>query len=173
MPRINPVSADQATGRSKELLDAVKAKLGMTPNLMTTMAQSPAVLQAYLQFNDSLATGDLSRKLRELIAVSVGESNSCHYCVSAHSAIGKGIGVSDRQTDAVIRFARSVVTNRGQVSDKDLASMRDAGFSDGDIAEVVAHVALNIFTNYFNLVADTDIDFPIAPELEGAAKNAA
>ncbi|MCA9431714.1 MAG: carboxymuconolactone decarboxylase family protein, partial [Candidatus Omnitrophica bacterium] len=122
MPRIQPLTPELAQGHAKDLLNDVKKKIGMVPNLMRTMAQSPAVLQAYLQFNDALASGELPRKHRELIAVSVGQSNECNYCVSAHSAIGKSIGLTaeelmdarlghgfDRQSDALIRFARSVV----------------------------------------------------------------
>jgi alkylhydroperoxidase family enzyme len=108
----------------------------------------------------------------------VGEANHCHYCVSAHSALGKRAGLTDQdildsrrgvstdpRADVLIRFARTVVEKRGVVEDADLATVRESGYGDAEIAEVVANVALNIFTNYFNNVAGTAIDFPQAPAL--------
>lgn len=173
MARIQPVSYEQSTGKTKHLLDGVKAKLGTTPNMMTTMAQSPAVLEAYLNFSNALGTGNLNAGLREEIALISAEVNACGYCASAHTAIGKMVGLredailaarkgnsSDAKTDAALKFARNVIINRGEVSDSDIKSVRDAGFSDREIAEIVANVGLNIFTNYFNLIAQTEIDFP-------------
>ncbi len=173
MARIQPVSYEQSTGKTKHLLDSVKAKLGLTPNMMTTMAQSPAVLEAYLNFSSALVSGNLDAGLREEIALISAEVIGCGYCASAHTAIGKMVGLredailaarkgssSDAKTDAALKFARNVIINRGEGSDSDVKSVRDAGFSDGEIAEIVANVALNIFTNYFNLIAQTEIDFP-------------
>jgi uncharacterized peroxidase-related enzyme len=155
------------------LLDAVKAKLGRTPNMMKTMAQSPAVLEAYLNFSGALGGGKLNARLREQIALISAEINGCGYCASAHTAIGKIVGLdedailaarngnaADAKTDAALKFARTVIVNRGEVSDADLQAVKDAGFSDGEVGEIVANVALNIFTNYFNEIVKTDIDFP-------------
>ena len=97
MSRIETVNPAQATGKAKELLDGVKSKLGMTPNLMRVMANSPAVLDAYLKFSGTLGSGDLPAKTREQIALTVGQANSCDYCLSAHSAIGKMVGLSADQ----------------------------------------------------------------------------
>jgi uncharacterized peroxidase-related enzyme len=173
MTRIQPINYEQSTGKAKELLDAVKAKLGVTPNMMKTMAQSPAVLEAYLNFSGALGGGKLSARMREQIALISAEINGCGYCASAHTAIGKMVGLGDdailaarngnsddAKTDAALKFAGAVIINRGEVSDADLQAVKDAGFSDGDIGEIVANVALNIFTNYFNEIAKTDIDFP-------------
>ena len=173
MSRIQPVNYEQATAKVKELLDAVTGKLGMTPNMMKTMARSPAVLQAYLNFSEALAGGKLDAGLREQIALISAEINGCGYCASAHTAIGKMVGLSgeaisaarrgrssDAKTDAALRFARIVIINRGQVSEADVKALKDAGYSEGEIAEIVANVALNIFTNYFNEIAETEIDFP-------------
>lgn len=175
MSRIQTVNPAQATGQAKELLDGVKSKLGMTPNMMRAMANSPAVLDAYLKFSGILGSGSLPAKTREQIALVVGQTNACNYCLSAHSAIGKMVGLTAAQilesrrgasaepaTDAVLRFARQIVDKRGLVSDADLAAVRNAGWDDRAIAEIVANVALNIFTNYFNHVAETEIDFPRA-----------
>jgi uncharacterized peroxidase-related enzyme len=171
MSRIDAVKEPQ--GKVKELLDAVQAQLGMTPNLMTTVARSPVALEAYLGFNSTLSRA-LTAKLREQIALATAEYDGCNYCASAHTALGKLAGLTEEQTaaalggkggdaksDAALRFARTVLEKRGKVSDGDLKTVRDAGFSDGNIAEIVALVALNVFTNYFNEVAKTDIDFPV------------
>lgn len=179
MSRIHQVNPQSATGRAKELLDAVQGKLGLVPNMTRAMANSPAVLDGYLSLSGSLSKGALSAKSREQIALAVAEANECEYCLAAHSAIGKMVGLSvdqildsrrgtavDPKTDAIIQFARQVVDERGLVSDANIAQVRAAGLDDGAIAEIVANVALNIFTNYFNHVADTEIDFPKAAPLE-------
>ena len=172
MSRINPINVDEATGKAKELLDAVQASLGITPNMMKTMAQSPTVLEAYLGLNTTLA-GAFTARLREQIALVAAEENSCGYCASAHTALGKMAGLTDQETvsartakgddaktDAALKFAKAVIEKRGNTTSEDLKAVKDAGLSDANIAEIVAHVALNIFTNYFNLVAQTEIDFP-------------
>jgi AhpD family alkylhydroperoxidase len=142
--------------------------------MMKTMAESPAVLEAYLSFSGALAGGILNARLREQIALISAEINGCGYCASAHTAIGKMVGLgedailaarngnaADAKDDAALKFASAVIVHRGEISDADLQAVKDAGFSDGEIGEIVANVALNIFTNYFNEIARTDIDFPI------------
>lgn len=173
MSRVTAVDPKQATGKAKELLDGVQAKIGMTPNLMRGLANSPAALKAYLDFSGSLAGGLLTPKLREQIALTVGTANGCEYCVSAHTAIGKGAGLNsdelaaarnassdDAKSNAALKFARSVMETKGNVKDAELKELKAAGYSEGEIVEIVAHVGLNIFTNYFNHVAQTEIDFP-------------
>lgn len=173
MSRLHAIQTESATGKARQLLEAVQAKLNITPNMTRVMANSPAVLEAYLQFSGALAGGALDAKLREELALEVGEQNACQYCVSAHTAIGKMVGLSDSEIDsarkaesvsprnaAALRFARAVVASKGNISDSDLAAVRSAAFSDGEIAEIIAHVALNIFTNYFNTAAAVEVDFP-------------
>lgn len=173
MQRITAIEPDAATGKAKQLLDGVQAKLGMTPKLMTTLATAPAALEAYLGFAAALGAGRLDARLREQIALTVAQANECEYCLSAHSAIGKMVGLtpgevassrearsSDVKRQAGLQFAQALVVERGRVSDDALARVRGAGYTDGEITEVVANVALNIFTNYFNHVARTDVDFP-------------
>ena len=173
MPRIAPVDVATADTGVQATLAAVKAKLGMAPNLFKTFAQSPAVLNAYLAFSDALNQGVLSAKQREIVALAVAQANSCHYCLSAHSLMGKGAGLSPDAIQAARRggatdpidhalavFAGAVLQARGQVSDADLATARAAGLTDAQLVEVIAHVAFNVLTNYTNNVAHTDIDFP-------------
>lgn len=179
MSRITQIALETAVGKSKELLEAVKSKLGLVPNMTRAMATSPAVLDGYLQFSSLLSHGKLSAKIREQIALAVGQENQCDYCLAAHSTIGKMVGLTpdqildsrvgqavDPQTSVLLNFAKRVVSQKGQINDADIEAVRKAGFDDGIIAEVVANVALNIFTNYFNQVAGTDIDFPRATDLQ-------
>ena len=173
MPRLQPINTESADGKAKELLNQDQAKLGMTPNIMRTMANSPAVLQAYLGFGEALAKGSLSAKLRGQIALTVAQANGCNYCLAAHSAIGRTVGLGEeelldsrrsfstnKKDNAALQFAQRLVENRGVVDDDDISRLRDASFTDGEIAEIVATVTHNIFTNYFNHVAETAIDFP-------------
>ncbi len=172
MTRIKPIDHETSEGKAKDLLDSVKAKIGLAPNMMKTMANSPAVLEAYLNFSGSLGT-TLNAKLREQIALTTAEINGCQYCASAHSAIGKMSGLDDTaianarrassddgKTDAALKFASALIVSRGKVSPADFEAVADAGYTEKEITEIVANVALNIFTNYFNEVAKTEIDFP-------------
>lgn len=178
MTRLQAIAPDKASGKAKELLDAVNSKLGMVPNIARTLANAPAALEGYLGFSGALAKGTLSAKVREQIALAVAQRNRCDYCLAAHSTVGKMVGLTEEQirdsrygkaidskTDAVLRLAALLVDNRGRISDRELEEARAAGLNDATIAEIVANVALNIFTNYFNHVADPEIDFPKATPL--------
>jgi uncharacterized peroxidase-related enzyme len=172
MPRITPIQPADANGKAKQLLDAVQAKLGLTPNLMKTLATSPAALEAYLNFGAALASGSFDARFREQIALAVAQANSCEYCLAAHTALGQLAGLkpedilasrharaTDRRREAGLTFAQAIVVDRGEVSDAALTQVRAAGFSDGEITELVANVVINIFTNYVNHVAQTVVDF--------------
>jgi uncharacterized peroxidase-related enzyme len=173
MSRLPAIQTETASGKAKQLLEAVQAKLKITPNMTRVMANSPAVLEGYLSFSGALAGGSLPARLREEIALEVGEQNGCAYCVSAHTAIGKMTGLTDTEISearearsnsqkhtAALEFARQVVAKKGWVTDADIEAVRGAGFNDGEVAEIIAHVALNVFTNYFNTAAGVEIDFP-------------
>ncbi|HSB73698.1 MAG TPA: carboxymuconolactone decarboxylase family protein [Candidatus Methylomirabilis sp.] len=182
MARLSAVDPGAVKGKTKDQLARIHSALGMTPNMMRTMAQSPALLDGYLGFSQALGGGALPATLRQQIALAVGEANRCVYCLSAHTAIGRQVGLgagemeaarrassSDSRTDAALKFARLLVEKRGDVSDDDVDRLKAAGFSQGEIAEVIGHVALNIFTNYFNKAADVDVDFPRVELEQGAA----
>jgi len=179
MSRIQTINTKNAKGRAKELLDGVQENLGMTPNMMRTMAHSPAVLEAYLKASTALSSGILSAKLREKIALSVAQANDCNYCLAAHTAIGKIVGLSeeiirdsrqnksaDRKEAIVLEFVQKMVADRGVVNDQDITRLRDIGCGDAEIVEIVANISLNIFTNYFNHVADPIADFPQAEKIQ-------
>ncbi|MBX9730152.1 MAG: peroxidase-related enzyme [Sphingomonas sp.] len=173
MPRIAPVDLATAETGVQATLAGVQAKIGMVPNLFKTFARSPSVLNAFLAFSDSLAGGSLSARQGEIVALAVAQANGCEYCLSAHSLIGKGAGLSadaiaaarkgkgiDSVDHAIASLARALVENRGQVSDAQLAEARLAGLDDAQIVDIVAAVALNTMTNFMNNVAHTTVDFP-------------
>lgn len=171
MARIQP--NDKPTPEAQKTLDGLKEKLGTVPNIFQTFSHSPAVLDFYMQGSGALGKTSLSAALRESIALTVAGLNGCDYCASAHTVIGKGAGLdddeagqnlhaksNDSKAQAALDFAAKLVENRANVTDADVQAVKDAGYSDGEVLEIVAVVAFNIFTNYFNHVADTDIDFP-------------
>lgn len=173
MTRLNLVNPAEAHGDTAAQLGAVKAKLGMIPNLIKVLANSPAGLSLYLANGDALAKGRFDGPTREAIALAAAGANSCDYCASAHTAISGMMKIpadeitlrlsghaSDKTVDAALVFARAVVTKRGLVSEADLAAVRAAGHDDQAIVEIIANVVANIFTNYINHIAATDIDFP-------------
>ncbi len=174
MARIQPIDIDQADGTAQCMLENVNKALGMVPNLMRTLAHSPAALEAYLGFGKALGGGALSAKLREQIALTAANVNACEYCASAHTALGKKFGLDaselkrnlqassrDPKVEAALQFARAVVVRQGWVTDEELERVREAGYSDGEINEIIAATAITIFSNYFNHVAETEVDFPV------------
>jgi uncharacterized peroxidase-related enzyme len=174
MQRITALNPDTTTGKSKDLFNAVKTKLGMVPNMMRTMGNSPAVLNGYLSFSGALGESSIGAKLGEQIALTVANVNSCDYCNAAHSFIGeKLIGIdtatiqaakegksSDAKTQAALSFAKTLTAKKGKVSEGDINTLKNATFTDAEIAEIIAHTALNIFTNYFNNAVNVEVDFP-------------
>ena len=185
MSRIpTPPSIDAAPAASQPLLNAVKAQLGSVPNLFRVIANSPAALEGFLGLNGALAKGSLDAKTRERIALAVAELNGCSYCLAAHTYLGKNLaklddaelaanraGTSlDAKADAAVRFAAKIVRARGHVSAGDVEAVKAAGFNDGQVIEIVAHVALNTLTNYVNETVKTVVDFPaVAPPAQAAA----
>ena len=174
MARIQPINRNEATGAVAATLNGVKAKLGVVPNLFTTFAHAPAVLNGYLALSEALTHGRLTAAQRETLALAIGQANSCQYCLSAHTLLAKGAGLdatairnarqgqaNDPLTDALARLAVNIVQQRGVLSDDDLEQARAAGADDGLIVEVIGSVALNTLTNYTNHIAATDIDFPV------------
>ncbi|WP_317900232.1 carboxymuconolactone decarboxylase family protein [Aurantibacillus circumpalustris] len=175
MKRLNALSPDQATGKTKELFNGIQSKLGMVPNMMRTMGNSPAFLEGYLNLSGALAAGTLGAKTGELIALAVSESNLCNYCLSAHSYIGANLvkidaasleaarsgNANDAKTDAILKFAKIVVNKKGRVNDSDVETVKAGGVTEGQIGEIIGHVALNVLTNYFNNTANTEVDFPL------------
>ena len=174
MSRINAVDVETTSRKTGDLFKAIKSQMGGIPNIFSTMAQSPATLEALLNFNTALGQGVLAPSLREQIALTVAGKNECDYCASAHTVMGKGAGIDTEElqrnlngdsdnakTQAALTFSQSVVENRGGISDEDVSALRNAGFNDEELIEIIAHIAINTFTNYFNRIAQTEIDFPV------------
>ena len=179
MSRIPALNPDQAIGQAQRLLQDVESNLGYVPNIMGTMANSPAVLEGYLDFSHALSQGSLSAKFREQIALAVSEVNDSQYDRAAHAALGRSLGLSEEaiedsrkaeSTDpkeaTVLGIVHKIVEKRGWVGDEDVGKLRKIGFSQGEIVELIANISLTLFTNYFNHIAETEIDFPAIAELE-------
>ncbi|MBL8665911.1 MAG: peroxidase-related enzyme [Rhodospirillales bacterium] len=174
MSRLAIATREAAPEASKPILDAVHRQLGIVPNMFRMIASSPAALSGYTSLSGAL-TRTLDVKTRERIALAVAQVNGCDYCLSVHTYLGANLanmsaeeialnrqGASgDPKADAAVRFATRVARERGHLGDADIAGVRDAGFSDGQIIEIIALVAENCFTNFLNEVAQTDIDFPV------------
>lgn len=180
MSRIpTPATTSDAPAASQALLDGVQKSLGSVPNLFRIIANSPSALEGYLGLNGALGKGRLAPATRERIALAVAEINGCEYCLAAHTYLGTTVtkltgaeiaanrkgGSTDAKADAAVRFAAEIVRKRGRLDSHAVDRVRTAGYSDAEIVEIIAHVALNTLTNYVNEVLDTDIDFPAAATL--------
>jgi uncharacterized peroxidase-related enzyme len=176
MSRIPAIDPASATGRVKEVFEGPLK--GMHFNIFKSMAASPAALDFYLGASGALHKASLSPKEREVIQLTIGEANQCDYCAAAHTAIGKSVGLTDAQTvearrgqvsdpklNAISKFALAIQEKKGFVSDADVAAFKGAGYGDAAIAEVVAGYALAVYTNYFNHVNKTPVDFPAVAKI--------
>jgi AhpD family alkylhydroperoxidase len=171
--RIPPVDPKSATGKTRQIFDDMQAKFGMVPNLFRVLGNAPAALEAYVDFSAALSGGAFDTKIQEQIGLTVADSNLCDYCLSAHMFIGNKVGLTreeitdairaraaDPKTDAILKLARGIIVERGELTDSELQRARGADLTDGEIVEVVANVVLNIFMNYLDHVARTVVDFP-------------
>lgn len=176
MAKIKPVNVEEADDRQRELLQAVKGKMGSVPNILGTMVHAPSVLKSYLMMSDAMGESSLSPALRERLSLVVSEKNGCGYCLAAHTVLGKMNGLSEKETiearngkaadardQAALTFALRVMETNGYVSDEDRQAARDAGLGEQQQIEIVGMIALNTLTNLFNHIAETDLDFPEAP----------
>lgn len=172
MSRIN-IQTQLTPAASQPLLAQIQQAFGATPNMFKAVANSPTALQSMWSAFGALGKGTLGAKLGEQIAVAIANHNRCEYCLAAHTALGQKAGASsaemsaaqigqssDTSTAAALAFALKVVEQRAQITDSDVAILREAGFGDEQIVEIMAHVALNLFTNYINVALDIPVDFP-------------
>ena len=173
MPRIAPIAKEDAAPKAQELMAAVEGTMGRVPNIFATFAHSPAVFEMYLGMKKTLSGGKLTAAEQEAIALVVAAENGCSYCAAAHTAGGKRAGVDDAElslnlrgqsgdarTQALISLAEAIVQKRGWLDDEEIEAARAAGLDDVDIVETIAVTAMNIFTNYFNHIAETEVDLP-------------
>ncbi|HSI42950.1 MAG TPA: peroxidase-related enzyme [Methylotenera sp.] len=173
MSRITTISNSTANSEQKKLLDAIHEKLGMVPNFLRIFANSPAALRAFLGLYSIANEGSLDMQTRERIALAIAQQNACEYCVSAHTAFGLNAGLSgdemamnrigtseDIKAAAAVKFARSLADHAGEVTTSELIEVRNAGYTDADIVEIVTHVGLNIMTNMIGKASQVEVDFP-------------
>lgn len=173
MSRLPIIDPQTATGEARPMLDAVRNALGTVPNFIRVLANSPAALEGFLGLHAIAGKGALDPRTRERIALAVAEQNSCQYCVSAHTAIGRKAGLdaaeisanrrgtsADAKAAAALAFAHALVANTGAVTGAEFEAVRKAGHADAEIVEIIAHVAMNIFTNILGKAVEIDIDFP-------------
>jgi uncharacterized peroxidase-related enzyme len=182
MAHLNLVNPDTAQGELKELFAAVTQTFGAVPNFIKAMGNSPALLGGFLGLYGGLSKGGIDAATAERIALAMAETNSCQYCVSAHTALAQGAGLSaaeisaarhgtsaDKHAAAAVQFARSVLDNKGQVTASEVDAVRKAGYDDAQIAEIIGHVGLNTLLNFFGKASRIEIDFPRAQALAEAA----
>jgi len=173
MTRINLVDPASASQTVKPTLDQIKGAFGVVPNMFKAVANSPAALASMWGSFGALGSGTIGAKLGEQIAVAIADRNACNYCLAAHTALGQKAGASaaemsaaqigqsdDPKTAAALLFALKVVETRAQITAADVEALRSVGFEDSAIMEILAHVALNLFTNYVNVAFDIPVDFP-------------
>lgn len=181
MNRVPLIDRSNTSADRKALLDEIHAAFGATPNMFRAVANSPAALKSMWGSFGALGSGTLGARLGEQIAVAVADRNACAYCLAAHTLLGQKAGASaeemaaaqrgeasDPKTQAALRFALKMVGERAQVSSADVQALRDAGFNDEGVVEIVAHVALNLFTNYVNVALAVPVDFPAVKLSSGA-----
>ena len=174
MSRLTPIQTNGAASGLKRSLKNGRLKLKKAPRFLQVMANSPACLRAYIQADAALVRGQLTPRQRAQVALAVAEINGSSYSLSAHYDAGKNLGLTqkemllarkaaaaDAKAQTMLRFTQAVVLQRGEISDDDFHALRKAGFTDEQIVEIVANIALNIFSNYFNSVAKTEVDFPL------------
>lgn len=173
MSRITLIDKHNANAEQQVLLDAIEGQLGMVPNFLKVFANSPVALRAFLGLYGVAGEGSLDHPTRERIALALAQQNGCQYCVSAHTAIGRKSGLSsdeiaaarmggsaDAQAAVAVKFAASLMENRGDITSIELAELRNAGFADAEIVEIITHVGLNFLTNILGKASKVEIDFP-------------
>lgn len=173
MSRINVVNNDTANTEQRELLDAIQSQLGMVPNFLKVFANSPAALRAFLGLHGIAGEGSLDAPTRERIALALAQQNACDYCVSAHTALGRKAGLNgaemeanragssqDSKAAAAVRFAKALAEHNGQVTTAEILEVRNAGYSESDIVEIITHVGLNVLSNIIGKASQVEIDFP-------------
>lgn len=178
MSRLNVVTPEQATGQTKELYDAIKRAVGGVPNIYQGIGNSPAALDGVLHIGAVLSKGQLTAAEIEAVKLVVSEAYGCTYCLAAHTLLGKKAGLTEEQTigirrgapqqpkiAALVRFVNTAIQPKGRISDEDLRAVKVAGYNDAQIAEALLTVAQTVFTNLFNRVHQTPLDFPPATKI--------
>ncbi len=178
MNRITPVTEHNVEQSAQNMLHQIQKRFGRVPKMFQNMANSPSTLQAFASLSECCEKTSLSPKLRHEIGLLMAELNQCNYCIAAHSQLAKAMKfpendilkarqglTEDAKSQAILDFCKAIVDERGGVSDQEVQKLKGQGVTDQELCEIVLLVTFNMFTNYFNKVADTEIDFPLAPTL--------
>lgn len=173
MSRIKVIHHLNANPEQQALLDAIQSQLGMVPNFLKVLANSPVALRAFLGLHEIAGSGSLDPQTRERIALALAQKNACAYCVSAHTAMARKAGLSqseieanragtseDAKAAAAVKFARALAEHNGEVTTAEIVEARNAGYSEADIVEIITHVGMNILTNIIGKASRVEIDFP-------------
>lgn len=174
MSRITVVDRKSATPEQAALLEAIESQLGMVPNFLRVFAHSPAALRAFLGLHGIANEGLLDPQTKERIALAMAQQNTCQYCLSAHTAIGRKAGLDadeiqaaragtsrDRKAAAAVKFAQALAEHKGDISNRELLEVREAGYSEAEVVEIITHVGMNILTNILGKASQVTIDFPV------------
>ncbi|MGN5381153.1 carboxymuconolactone decarboxylase family protein [Streptomyces lasalocidi] len=175
MSRLPQIQSAEATGASAEALAEVRTALGAVSNMAKVMANSPALVKGWLALSDALSGGMIPAPVRERLAIAIAEYNNCTYCLPAHTCIAARVAKVDAEelerarhaestdpdTAALLALSDAIARGRGHIDGTQLKTARGAGVTDAEIAEVVVNLALNILTNYCNVLADTDDEWPV------------
>lgn len=175
MPLLAPVDPATATGKTADLLAQVKKETGSIGNMMKVMANSPTLLNAWLSLHGVVAGGNLPAAVQERLAISTAQLNGCEYCLSAHTFLGGRVAKLDASeldaarrgessyphVDALVKLSNAIAENAGAIDESQIQAARAAGVTDDEIGEIVANLALNTLTNYFNVLADVENDWPV------------
>ncbi len=178
MSRITPVTEGQAEPSAQPILNMIQKRFGRLPNMFQNMAHSPAALQAFASLSECCEKTSLPPKLRHEIELVMAEANACTYCIAAHSQLAKAMsfteqdilqarrGLSkDAKSQAILSFCKAIVEKKGSISDQEVQNLKAQGVSDKELCEILLVINFNMFTNYFNKVANTEVDFPVAPKI--------
>lgn len=173
MAHVNLIDPTSSPAAVAPVLDQIHGAFGVVPNMFKAVANSPAALRSMWGAFGALGGGSLGARLGEEIAVAIANANRCEYCLAAHTALGRKAGASademasaqvgsssDPRTQAALTFALKVVRDRAAVGAADVEALKSAGFDDEGVVEILAHVALNVFTNYINVALQVPVDFP-------------
>lgn len=179
MSKLKPVHFDDAHPHAQKIFETLKQKVGMVPNIYAGVANSPVMLQALVEFSEKLKSGEFTPREVEAVALAIAQENKCEYCLSAHTEIGKMFGLTedeildlrlckseDKKLQVLTQLAKEIVTTKGYPNTETIERFFEVGYNKAALAELIGLVSLNIFTNYFNHIAETEIDFPVAKNLD-------
>jgi len=170
--KLEVLSQENAPESARPLLNKAEEKYGFVPNILGVMANSPALLEAYMSLSQIFEKTDFSAAEKQTVLLAVSRENGCDYCMAAHSGIAKMQGVDeaviqainngdqlpDDKLDALFKFTQAMVDKRGRPSDDDLQAFFDAGYSEAQVQDVIVGIGMKTLSNYNNHIADTPVD---------------